>query len=168
MSDGDHDRLRDADARHIVTPARGGDCLDTGDSTRIETDTDDVIEISHEVLKNLGRPLLSDEINSGRPGIIGMDFDNTITTENVAYWNGEVEKPDEEVIDKLKRRYHSGWIVVVWTARPWSEASTIAARLTEWGIPYHGIRCEKGSADLYVDDKCVRPEEFVRGEEERR
>lgn len=89
-----------------------------------------------------------------------VDFDNTLTQDDVEYWNGEREEPDQDVVDAVRSRYHDGATVIVWTARPWSEASTIAARLTEWELPYHGIRCEKGSGDLYIDDKAVRPEEI--------
>lgn len=93
----------------------------------------------------------------GRPGVLNVDFDNTLTEDDVAYWDGEVPEPDGAVCEAVRRYYYDGWCVVVWTARPWSEAGTIAARLTEWGVPYHGVRCEKGSADLYVDDKAVNP-----------
>jgi len=90
-----------------------------------------------------------------------VDFDNTLTEDNVRYWEGEVPVPDEAVCDAVTEFYQSGGTVVVWTARPWSEASSIAARLTEWEVPYHGIRCEKGSGDIYVDDKATTPEEFA-------
>lgn len=94
------------------------------------------------------------------PGRLAVDFDNTLTEVNVAYWDGEREEPDERVCEAVRRHYHRGGTVIVWTARPWSEANTIAARLTEWKVPYHGIRCEKGSADVYVDDKAQLPGAF--------
>lgn len=90
-----------------------------------------------------------------------VDFDNTLTEDNVEYWNGERPEPDVDVVQRVREHYHTGGTVVVWTARPWSEASQIAAHLTEWELPYHGIRCEKGSGDVYVDDKALRPEEFA-------
>lgn len=92
---------------------------------------------------------------------INVDFDNTLTEDDVAYWEGEVPDPDEAICAWVRQRYYEGNTIIVWTARPWSEASTIAARLTEWEVPYHGIRCEKGSASMYVDDKAVHPEEVV-------
>jgi len=92
---------------------------------------------------------------------INVDFDNTLTEDDVAYWEGEVPDPDEEVCEWVRQRYYEGNTIIVWTARPWSEASTIAARLTEWQIPYHGIRCEKGSSSVYIDDKAKRPHEVI-------
>lgn len=83
-----------------------------------------------------------------------VDFDNTLTTGDCAYWAGERPEPDETAIERVREHYHAGGTVIVWTARPWSEANQIAAHLTEWGVEYHGIRCEKGSGDVYVDDKA--------------
>ena len=94
---------------------------------------------------------------------LAVDFDNTLTESNVAYWDGERPDPDEAVCEAVRQQYYAGATVIVWTARPWSEAHRIAAHLTEWEVPYHGIRCEKGSADAYVDDKAVRPTEFSDG-----
>ena len=103
-----------------------------------------------------------------RPDVLMVDFDNTITRGDVAYWEGEAPEPDEGVCEAVRQRYYDGWAVVVWTARPWSEASSVAARLTEWGVPYHGVRCEKGSASEYVDDKATTPGEFADSEGEQR
>lgn len=94
----------------------------------------------------------------GRPGVHAVDFDGTLTEGDCRYWvDGERESPNEAQIAETNERYHDGWCVIVWTARPWSEAATIEARLTEWGVKHHGILCEKGSADEYVDDKAERP-----------
>lgn len=92
---------------------------------------------------------------------IGVDFDNTLTENNVEYWNGERPEPDEDIVEWVRQRYYDGDTIIIWTARPWSEANRIAAHLTEWELPYHGIRCEKGSCDEYVDDKARRPEEVA-------
>lgn len=93
--------------------------------------------------------------------LVAVDFDGTLTQGKARFWLDETEEPCEEVVEWTRQQYYDGKHVVVWTARPWSEASTIAARLTEWEIPYHGIRCEKGGADLYVDDKAVSPESVI-------
>lgn len=91
---------------------------------------------------------------------IAVDFDNTLTLASVAYWEGERPEPDPEIVDAIRDLYHQGHTIIVWTARPWSEAHQIDAHLTEWELPYHGIRCSKGSADVYIDDKSVHPDEF--------
>jgi len=90
-----------------------------------------------------------------------VDFDNTLTEDNVRYWDGERPEPDGGVIEAINQRYHDGATVVVWTARPWSEAGRIAAHLTEWGVRWHALRCDKGSGDIYIDDKAVQPSEIT-------
>jgi len=86
---------------------------------------------------------------------IAVDFDGTITTGDCRYWTGERPDPDERVCQWVREQYRDGHTIIVWTARPWREANRIAAHLVEWDVPYHGIRCNKGSADAYVDDKAV-------------
>jgi hydroxymethylpyrimidine pyrophosphatase-like HAD family hydrolase len=89
--------------------------------------------------------------------LVAVDFDNTITDDNVRYWEGERPEPNHHVRQLVRDIYHNHGHVLIWTARPWAEANRIAAHLAEWEIPYHGIRCEKGSADAYIDDKAVQP-----------
>lgn len=94
---------------------------------------------------------------------VAVDFDKTITTgDGPPYWEPDsYEVVDEDVAQWVRERYYQGDTIIVWTARPWERANEIAAHLTKWEIPYHGIRCEKGGADLYVDDKTKRPEEIT-------
>lgn len=90
---------------------------------------------------------------------IAVDFDNTLTQANVEYWNGERPEPDTDMVAWVNKQYFAGHTILIWTARPWQEAGRIAAHLTEWGVRWHALKCEKGSADQYVDDKSKRPEE---------
>ncbi|REA00237.1 capsular biosynthesis protein [Haloferax sp. Atlit-6N] len=90
-----------------------------------------------------------------------VDFDNTLTEGDVAYWEGERPDPDDDVVDAVNECYFAGCTVIIWTARPWSEAARLAAHLTEWGVRWHGLRCDKGSGDVYVDDKALRPDTFA-------
>lgn len=97
---------------------------------------------------------------------IFVDFDKTLTTgKGPEYWEeGSYEEPNEEMIEWVNNKYHQGNFVVVWTARPWSEAGRIASYLTRWGVKYAGIRCNKGGAEIYVDDKAYRPGEVIEAE----
>jgi len=99
--------------------------------------------------------------NSDQRKLWNIDFDATLTQGNVEYWNGERPQPDESVCEAVRQKYYDYDIIIVWTARPYSEANQIAAHLTEWEVPYHGIRCSKGSATQYVDDKALSPSDFV-------
>lgn len=92
---------------------------------------------------------------------LNVDFDKTITTgEGPAYYKeDEHEEPDEEMIEWVNHKYHQGHVIIIWTARPWSEAQRVAGYLTKWGVEFNGIRCDKGGADIYIDDKAVNTEE---------
>ena len=92
---------------------------------------------------------------------IFVDFDKTLTTgEGPSFWqDDEHEEPNEDMIQWVNEQYHKGHFVVVWTARPWSQAQNVASYLTKWGVEYYGIRCNKGGADIYVDDKAVNVED---------
>lgn len=94
---------------------------------------------------------------------INIDFDKTLTTgEGAAYWEeGEAESPDEEMVEWVNGQYHQGNFIIVWTARPWSQAQVVAGYLTKWGVEFNGIRCDKGGADIYVDDKAVNVSDVV-------
>lgn len=104
-----------------------------------------------------GHPMIEYEAGD----LLMVDFDGTLTQGEARYWMDEVEEPVEEMLEWTRQQYFAGAHVVVWTARPWSQAAVIAARLTEWGVPYHGIRCEKGGGSGYVDDKAARPHEVL-------
>ena len=94
--------------------------------------------------------------------LIGVDFDKTLTDPNQDEWNpADKQEPNQEVIETVREEYRSGKKIVIWTARKWREAPKVAGWLTIHEVPYHGLRCDKGGADRYVDDKTVTPKEFV-------
>ena len=88
---------------------------------------------------------------------IAVDFDDTLTAGEEGYVTGEPEAPDEEMVEWVNYQYRQGHTIIVWTARPWEAAQETVARLTEWGVDWHGLRMEKGHADVYVDDKGTTP-----------
>ena len=93
--------------------------------------------------------------------VYAVDFDNTLTLSNAKYWEGERPEPDPRMVDICNEIYFDRNTIIVWTARPWSEAGRIAGHLTEWGVRFHGIRCDKGSAHHYIDDKAINAEDFI-------
>ncbi|MFB6177416.1 MAG: capsular biosynthesis protein [Halobaculum sp.] len=68
----------------------------------------------------------------------------------------DLDERTAEVVDELYSRGHT---IIVWTARPWSVADETVGWLTANGIRYHGIRMEKGSSDVYLDDKAINANE---------
>lgn len=92
--------------------------------------------------------------------LIAVDFDHTLTETDDEYHFGS-ERPNHEMIAWVRDRYYEGHVINIWTARPWDEAGYIAGLLTMWGVRYHGLRCEKGGSDMYVDDKAYTPWDVV-------
>lgn len=79
-------------------------------------------------------------------------------------------KPDHEMIEVVQRLHRAGHEITIDTARGsvtgrgWHDVT--ASQLDKWGVPYDHLRVgEKPYADVYVDDKAVRPGELI--EEER-
>jgi len=91
-----------------------------------------------------------------------VDFDETLTTgEGPPFWSeDEHEEPNTDMIEWVNEQYHKGHFVIIWTARPWSQAQTVAGYLTKWGVEFYGLRCDKGGADLYVDDNAINVKEI--------
>lgn len=103
-----------------------------------------------------------------------FDLDDTLcTTENSEYHNAE---PRWEVIEKLKHYHSQGFEIVISTSRNVRtyegnvgkiNANTlpvIIGWLERHGIPYDEIYMAKpwcGFDGFYIDDKAVRPSEFL-------
>ncbi len=66
----------------------------------------------------------------------------------------KLDKPIEKNIQILKKQYYQGNIIIIWTARMWSDAPEVVSFLEKYQIPYHGLRMNKGGADKYYDDKA--------------
>lgn len=89
--------------------------------------------------------------------VYNIDFDGTLTT-------GEsyiVLTPNKEMIDKVRELYFTGHIIIIWSARLWSDATKIVAWLIQNEIPFHGIMLGKGGSDYYVDDKNILINNFL-------
>jgi len=98
--------------------------------------------------------------------IVCFDLDGTLCTQRPAgdYENAE---PLEDRIVELRSRYYRGSIVKIWTARgaatgiDWSDVTR--KQLAKWNVPYHELSFGKPYADIYVDDRAVKAEEWFSG-----
>jgi len=88
---------------------------------------------------------------------IAVDVDRTLTTGDGEPWfeDGLGPEPNERAIEVVNELYVRGHTILIWTARPWSVAAETAGWLTAHGVRYHGLRMEKGSGDVYLDDKAI-------------
>ena len=111
--------------------------------------------------------------NSSRQSIV-VDLDNTITIEEPSVPYAK-KKPNLEVISKLHEYKKMGFKIIINTARRMkthrNDESLILKDVGEdtltWlkknDVPYDGLKFGKPFAEngFYVDDKSVRPNEFL-------
>ena len=85
--------------------------------------------------------------------VINFDLDGTLTN-GEPYWDKE-PTPVEDQINKLRKLYSEGHIIIIHTGRQWEFAPETVGWLIKNRIPFHGIYMAKGGADIYVDDRSI-------------
>lgn len=97
----------------------------------------------------------------GKRKVVAVDLDKTLTKEGRWFVEDEEIVPDEETIEKVMNQvYKQGHVLIIWTARPWNVAEETVAWLRKHSVRFHGLQMEKGSADVYIDDKALNVEDF--------
>jgi hypothetical protein len=93
-----------------------------------------------------------------------FDIDGTICSETYGNYNTAIPFPD--MIRMINCLYKQGHTITIHTARGGTtginwEAVT-ETQLKKWGVKYHHLVMGKPAADVYIDDKSIKPEEFFR------
>jgi len=94
--------------------------------------------------------------------VIAIDMDLTLTNEEC--WTEQEcleATPNQKVIDKIRDICMTHYIVIS-TARRVELAATTIKWLYKYDVPFNAIDFRKTAADLYVDDKAITPEEFLK------
>jgi hypothetical protein len=92
---------------------------------------------------------------------IVVDIDDTL------FWttrvNGHYHMKDynDPLIAKLLWHYEQGDTIILWTGRHWDHLDDTLAQIRASQVKYHALVMGKPPADLYIDDKAVRPDEFL-------
>ena len=86
-------------------------------------------------------------------------------------------RPHRVMVDRLKQWHADGYRIILYTARNMRSydgnlglinkhtAPALIAWLDKWGIPYDELHFGKpwpGRDGFYVDDRAIRPDEFVK------
>jgi histidinol phosphatase-like enzyme len=98
--------------------------------------------------------------------VIMVDIDGTICTQcdNASYQDAE---PIQENIDKINKLKDEGHTIIYWTARgsttgiDWTEVTT--EQFKNWGVKYDDLRLTKPFYDLFIDDRCIHINDFMKG-----
>ena len=99
--------------------------------------------------------------------IVYIDIDETIaqTPEDRNY---SLSTPMRENIKKANKYYEEGHTVIYWTARgsgsgiDWYDITK--DQLNSWGVKYHDLKLGKPIYDLFIDDKAMNPNEWIKKE----
>lgn len=96
------------------------------------------------------------------PNRIFCDFDNTISDtqfnpETGRYDMGEVLPGMKEAVNNCSKSHE----IIIFTSRPIKEWKDVTRYLAEHGVIFDGIM-EKPLGIAYVDDRALRPEEFIK------
>ena len=103
--------------------------------------------------------------------VIVTDVDDTILfTENRDYENS---RPNVPVVEGLRKLKDKGWKIILMSARGMGRSNgdislvreeviaEIEKFVEKYDIPCHEIVLGKPWASYYIDDKAIRPDEFV-------
>lgn len=90
-----------------------------------------------------------------------VDLDNTllftIINNNYEY---EVLEPNYKLIKKINDLYDSGNTIIIWTGRHWNHLQMTKKQIEDNNIKYTTLLMGKPYADIYIDDKSIKPEDF--------
>ena len=96
-----------------------------------------------------------------------FDIDGTICTCDDGDY--EKSKPMWSRIDKINNLYSEGHTIHFLTARGMGRSENESPQLfedltkqqlKEWDISYHELFMGKPAGDFYIDDKCIKDEQF--------
>lgn len=90
-----------------------------------------------------------------------FDIDDTILQTDFIDNKYYVEKENKNIIKIINRLFNNGNVIILHTARHWDQLKATIAQVERAGVEYTTIVCGKPTADYYVDDKALRPEEFT-------
>lgn len=73
----------------------------------------------------------------------------------------KIFRPNKKLIKFLRRLSKEGIGIVIHTARHSTDAEITLKFLRKYRVPYDYLQFGKPYADLYIDDRAVRPDELV-------
>ncbi len=69
---------------------------------------------------------------------------------------------NQKLIEKVNKLALEGHIIILWTGRHWNNLFLTIGQLEKAGVKYHTLMMGKPPVDYYVDDKAIRPDEFLK------
>lgn len=91
-----------------------------------------------------------------------FDIDDTILFSNVKE-TGQYELigANFPMIETINRLYDTGNTIILETGRHWNHFEITQSQLLGAGVKHHTLLMGKAVVDFYVEDKALRPDEFM-------
>ena len=107
-----------------------------------------------------------------RDKVLAIDFDGTLCTHNYPY----IGEPNTKLIERLKKEKEYGTKLILWTCREGKHLAEAAHWCEEKGLYFDAINdnlyehilefggnSRKICADYYIDDKCLKIKDYLKG-----
>lgn len=91
-----------------------------------------------------------------------FDIDNTIMFTSYEDGTYRVIGYNTPLIAKIKEMQKKGHTIILYTGRHWNHLEITLSQLQPTGINYSSLVMGRPVADLYIDDRALKPEEFLR------
>lgn len=102
---------------------------------------------------------MNEILNNPGNKLIAVDLDGVLCEGE--FWGEGEPVPKQDMIDLVWKWYKAGGHIIIYTARQPKYYPQTHAWLIKHEVPFHGIAMVmKPGADLYIDDKAIRPEEI--------
>jgi capsule biosynthesis phosphatase len=92
--------------------------------------------------------------------VICVDLDGVLTLETEG-WDYANRTPRISMLHKIRQWYRDGSHIILYSARLKIDRKITTVWLKKYHVPYHELILGKPRADLYIDDKAMRPEEVL-------
>jgi hydroxymethylpyrimidine pyrophosphatase-like HAD family hydrolase len=90
-----------------------------------------------------------------------FDIDDTILFSELVDNKYVLRGGNKEIIDKINNLYLDGDEIILHTGRHWNHLKNTVTQLRFYGVKYTTLVMGKPVADFYIDDKGLRPDEFL-------
>ena len=97
-----------------------------------------------------------------------IDIDNTILYTEYHLEEGPlyvVLDHNKKLVKIINKMYKKGHVIILHTARHWDKLDLTIRQLKDINVKYTTLVMGKPTADFYIDDRAILPEDFIKLEE---
>ena len=92
---------------------------------------------------------------------IVVDIDETILYSDLIDGEYHIKGINHILVTRINELWSKGNEIIIHTGRHWNQLDATMEQLTDAGIAFDTLIMGKPPADYYIDDKAIKPEDFV-------